>query len=326
MKAPYAPGGIQQPPTSPLLLTYLSQLENWLTERRSQLDTIDGVIKTTPAPTPQISGPNPQLLLNDLMLAMSLWQAITQRHNEIIPIWNYGRVGAVECEKISVLIWGRLSNNAYNSDLDPALAGMNFSLPEACRLLDALSDQLTSAVGLNGNSENFAKRISVLKAGMERIRDQLLLAPAAEAPEATKKMAALEQRLILLQEKLRRGGDIAGFIEPLETDAALFERDLIVKSAQHREHEQLITRVKQLFTETIQRSQAANQLVEHVVATVAKPPCYAVPDPKLLGDIPNDLSDLKLFEEKLSQVNKALTVVENAYQEALATNTPLEIT
>ena len=324
MKAPYAPGGIQQPPTAPLLLTYLSQLENWLAERRSQLDIIDGVIKAISAPTPQTPGPNPQLLLNDLMLAMSLWQAITRRHHEIIPIWNYGRVGTVECEKISVLIWGRLSNNNSSNDLDPALAGMNFSLPEACRLLDALSDQLTSAVGLNGNSENFAKRISVLKAGMERIRDQLLLVTASEAPEAAKKMAALEQRLLLLQEKLRRGGDIAGFIEPLETDAALFERDLIVEGAQHREYEQLITQIQQLLATTIKRSQAASQLAERAIAAADKAPCYAIPDPRLLGDIPSDIPGLHVFEEKLSLVNKALDVVENAYQKALDNKNLLE--
>ena len=56
--------------------------------------------------------------------------------------------------------------------------GLAVSLPEACRLSDALAGQLRTKLALAPGADAAAARISELRAQLERIRDQVGLEPA----------------------------------------------------------------------------------------------------------------------------------------------------
>ena len=103
------------------------------------------------------------------------------------------------------------------------------SLPEACRLSDALLSQLRVKLGLDPSGAEITERVRQLRAQMERIREQIDLEPAgAPQQQAALEQSRLARRLKELAEKASRGGDVGGLLGPLEIDAATFERDLIV--------------------------------------------------------------------------------------------------
>ena len=138
---------------------------------------------------------------------------------------------------MATLIWGRL---------DAATAsGLSVSLPEACRLSDALLSQLRVKLGLDPSGMEITERIRQLRAQMERIRDQIDLEPAgAGQQQAALEQSRLARRLKDIAEKAGRGGDVAGSLGPLEIDAATFERDLIVNGARRRDAAALLQRAR----------------------------------------------------------------------------------
>ena len=79
------------------------------------------------------------------------------------------------------LIWGRLDTDAAS--------GLAVSLPEACRLSDALASSLRVRLGLEVSGAEITERIRQLRAQMERIRDQVTLEPAGAAQQAGRRAA-----------------------------------------------------------------------------------------------------------------------------------------
>ena len=147
---------------------------------------------------------------------MALWKAVSDRYELLIATWNSGRVGTTELMRMSTLIWGRL---------DAATAsGLSVSLPEACRLSDALLSQLRVKLGLDPSGMEITDRVRQLRAQMERIRDQIDLEPAGGVQQqAALEQSRLARRLRDLAEKAGRGGDVAGLLGPLEIEASTFE-------------------------------------------------------------------------------------------------------
>ena len=82
-------------------------------------------------------------------------------------------MGPNERMRLAKLIWGRLDA--------AAASGLSVSLPEACRLSDALVSQLRVRLGLEVSGAEITARIRQLRAQMERIRDQVDLEPAGGA-------------------------------------------------------------------------------------------------------------------------------------------------
>ena len=115
---------------------------------------------------------------------------------------------------------------AYNTVSGTAASGL--SLPEACRMSDALCGQLRSRLQLDPAGTQAVARLRDLRATMERLRDQVGLEPPQTIAAAQARLAQLEGRLTMINEKAGRGGDIGGLLGPLEAEAATFERDLIV--------------------------------------------------------------------------------------------------
>lgn len=303
--SPAAPGRLNEPVQPQAIVGYLSELDAWVAARRSELAAIDA----------EIMGRKLAALTADMQLSLALWQAVKSRYDLLLVTWDSGRVGPAECARLSSLIWGRLDTGAAPST---QLAGMAVSLPEACRLSDALVAQLRQKLNLDPNAEQLARRLRDLRAQLERIREQVTLEPPTSQPAAAAQVAQLAARVGELEGKRERGGDIGGQLGPLEIDAARYERDLIVGGARRREARDALARARELTDDLTAREQALRQLVANTIAAVSPAPKYAVPDVAALGPVPNTRQAIDAYLERLGQVSRAMQVVQDAYSGALA--------
>lgn len=307
--APPAPGRLGQPVEPTACLTYLSALERWRDARRSELELLDQTALASRAEA---------AVTDDIALSMVLWKAASDRFAQLQQVWDSGRVGPTERERLSTLIWGRLDATNLHA------SGLSMSLPEACRLSDALAGQLRVRLGLELSGAEVTTRLTSLRAQLERIRDQIAAEPAgARHQQAAEKQARLARRLRELTDKAERGGDVGGLLEPLEIEATTFERDLIVGNARRREAGAKVAQARQLRAELAHRETDIRALVERCVATVDPAPRYAVPEVEAVGAVPNTLEALESYLVRLDRVARAMTVVERAYSQALAAHREL---
>lgn len=305
VSAPVAPGKLGVAVQPPAMLSYLGALDAWIAGRRSELSGLDAEILANPAHS---------ALTGDMALSLALWQAVKNRYDLLLVTWDSGRVGPAECERLSSLIWGRLDTSTDAK----ALGGMAVSLPEACRLSDALVAQLRTRLNLDPAAEQQVGRLRDLRAQMERIRDQIRTEPPISVPAAQQQVAQLAARVDDLGARRERGGDIGGMLGPLEIDAARYERDLIVGAAQRRESRDILATARALVDQLAAREQALHQLVAKAIATVYPAPKYAVPDLAALGPLPNTKQGLQQHLQRLDQVSRAMQLVQDAYGQALA--------
>jgi hypothetical protein len=301
LSAPVAPGRMGSALDAQAAQVYLDELGHWRDGRRRELDELDRAALQAPtssAPT------------GDILLSMALWKAVADRYELLLATWDSGRVGATELMRMSTLIWGRLDTGTTS--------GLSVSLPEACRLSDALLSQLRVKLGLEPSGMEITDRIRQLRAQMERIREQVNLEPAGGAQQqAALKQSRLARRLKELAEKAGRGGDVAGLLEPLEIEAATFERDLIVNGARRRDAAALVQRAREQRADLDAREVVLHSIVDECVRRVDPAPRYAVPDTAALGPVPNTLEELETYLRRLDQVSRAMTIAQTAYTKAL---------
>jgi hypothetical protein len=305
--APTAPGKMGTAVEPSQAAAYLDALGRWRDERHRELEELDRAA---------LSSPNGAAATSDITLSMALWKAVSDRYELLLTTWASGRVGPTERMRMATLIWGRL---------DAATAsGLSVSLPEACRLSDALVAQLRVRLGLEISGAETTERIRQLRAQMERIRDQVDLEPAGPGQQqAAADQSRLARRLKEIADKAGRGGDVGGLLGPLETDAATFERDLIVNGARRRDAAALVGRARAQRADLEARESALQTLVDRCVARVEPAPRYAVPDVGLLGPVPNTAAQLEIYLHRLDQVSQAMTLAQNAYSGALAEHSEL---
>src|SRR5262249_49459518 len=137
-------------------LAYLDALGRWSQALRAALDNLDARAAVAR---------DPGAYTQDVILAMSLWNSIDARVQELVAAWDSGRVGANELANIATLIWGRLK--------DPLGAPSAFTLPEACTLVAALHDRLESVLAGDAIAgSGAAARLAPLRAAIERCRAQ----------------------------------------------------------------------------------------------------------------------------------------------------------
>jgi hypothetical protein len=296
--APTAPGRLGEQIEPALLQTYLVQLETWVRLRRAELDEID---------TAALASPQKDAVAGDVVLSMALWKSVADRYSEMWRVWDGGRVGPTERERLSTLIWGRLD-----------AGGAAASVPEACRLSDALTSQLRARLSLSPAAAENARRVQSLRATLERLRDQVELEPAAFVGRARQTLAELEKRTEDVTVRQERGGDVGGFLGPLEQEAATFERDLIVGGARRRETRDLVAEVEQLRAGLDTRADTVRELADRTVAAVVPAPRNAVPDVDLLGPVPDDERALIAYKDRLGRVEQAIDIAEQRYADALA--------
>jgi hypothetical protein len=299
--APVAPGRMGQALDPMAAQVYMDELGTWRDGRHRELDELDKAA---------LQAATGSSATGDILLSMALWKAVSDRYELLFATWNSGRVGATELMRMSTLIWGRLDASTAS--------GLSVSLPEACRLSDALLSQLRVKLGLDPSGMEITERIRQLRAQMERIREQIDLEPAGAAQQqAALEQSRLARRLRELAEKAGRGGDVAGMLGSMEIDAATFERDLIVNGARRRDAAALVQRARQQRADLDAREAALHSIVEDSVRRVDPAPRYAVPDTAALGPVPNTLDQLENYLRRLDQVSRAMTIAQTAYTKAL---------
>ena len=308
VSAPVAPGRMGSALDPQAAQTYLDELGRWRDGRRHELDELDKVA---------LQASTGSSVTGDIMLSMALWKAVSDRYELLLATWSSGRVGVTELTRMSTLIWGRLDTGTAS--------GLSVSLPEACRLSDALLSQLRVKLGLDPSGMEITERIRQLRAQMERIREQIDLEPAGPAQQqAALEQSRLARRLKELAEKAGRGGDVAGSLGPVEIEAATFERDLIVNGARRRDAAALLRRAREERADLDAREVALRSIVEDCVRRVDPAPRYAVPDTAALGQVPNTRDELEAYLRRLDQVSRAMAIAQTAYTKALHDHSELD--
>lgn len=310
--APNAPGKLGTPVEVQEAMNYLGLLGAWIQQRRTELDALDATILATP---------DRAQLTNDMMLSLSVWQAIKNRYDLLLSTWDSGRVGPTERARLSALIWGHLDDTLPDSGPpapgSAAISGLSVSLPEACRLSDALAGQLRSRLNRSPQADQLAGRVRDLRAQAERLRDQAKLEPPATRSSVLAQVEDISARADDLARKSDRGGDIGGLLGPLEIRAATMERDLIVGNTKRRQAQDKLGRARQQLEALQLREIALNDLVTRTVESVTPAPKYAVPTLAALGPVPSSASQLDGYLVKLGAVSKAMQMVQDTYGKAL---------
>ena len=300
VRAPQAPGRLGAPVEPDEMQRYLQLLDEWLRARRSELEELDAAA---------LSSERKAELTSDMTLSMALWQAVSERNTRLLEVWDGGRVMVKEREQLASLLWGRLD--------EAAAGGLTVSLPEACRLSDALASQIRVKLAFDPAADAQIARIKTSRAALERLRDQLLLEPPAARERGAQAWQALASRVADVSARAQRGADVGGILGPLEHELARMERDLIVGNAQRREARGALETARRVRAALEERQRALAALVELTVRTVTPAPRYAVPDVAALGPVPSTPAAIAEHLERLERVSRAIGFAEQEYAQAL---------
>ncbi len=146
------------------------------TRRKAELDQLDEAA---------LAAADTSGVTDDMLLSMALWKAAADRLDLLMVTWDSGRVGLNELERLSTLVWGRLDATRQLGGSAPEGAGagavgaLAVSLPEACRLSDALAASLRARLGIDASEADTTARLRELRASVERVRDLVEREPAA---------------------------------------------------------------------------------------------------------------------------------------------------
>ena len=292
--APPAPGRLGEALPAATLFGYLEALGRWRAQRKADLDRLDQAA---------LASDDPDAYSDDMALAMSLWQATSERYDAIIAVWDSGRADRADRERISQLIAGRL-----NAGLGSGLA---VSFVEACRLSDALTAQLRTRLSLEPAAGDVAARLVFVRAQLARCRE------LADEPTRAR-LDRLAARLEALADQAGRGADVGGPLGALENETALLERDLIVAAGRRSTLTRDRERAQVLISALGRREVALRALAARCTDRIAHPPRLAVPDVSALGPVPADRAEVTAYLARLEQVQRALAVAEAAYGDPLA--------
>ena len=270
--APDAPGRLGSPVDVHEAFAYLRDLGVWRDRRKQELDGLDSAA---------LASSERDSFSRDMLVSMALWKAISDRYDLLEVTFDSGRVGPAQAERLSTLIWGRLdvAPGSAAGAIAPSTSGaLGLSLPEACRLSDAMTASLRARLSLEPSGAEVGIRVKDVRATVERIRDQISLVPSGADREAARQvLTRLEQRLLDVTDRAKRGADVGGLLAPLEYDAAGAERDLIVGAGQRLDDARDVERARQLRSELQARGEAITALVGECVAAVTPAPRLAVP-------------------------------------------------
>jgi len=307
MSVPWPEGSPQKPPTSSQMLAYLDQLGTWIDDARRDLDRLDQKMQASG----QFQG------IQDIAMTLTVWQAIRDRYTDVTRVWDSGRVTDEDLKKLAVMIWSNLNDMLTPGTTINSGGGLAISMPEACRMLEALIAQLSSKYQLAPQPTQVSARIASLLAQVERIRDQAGLDAPQDRTVTDDEIADLAGDVRSLIDKSERGADIGGILGPLEVRAAHMERDLIVGHAERAMLAGKLNEVRSRRAGLVAREQAIQDLVARTRAQVNPAPKYAVPHVEALGEIPATATELDSYLARLDQVSRALDIVQTANQKAL---------
>jgi hypothetical protein len=299
VQAPVAPGRLGAAVAAGELLAYLEKLRSWRADRKRELDRIDEAATRAR---------DSDAYIDDLKLAMTMWQSVTDRLTRLEKIWDSGRVSAQQREEMSRVIWGAGATGP---------GGIGLSLVEATRLSDALTAALRTRLSFDPVAADVAARIAATRASLRRSAEQLA-ASRIVRPSEMPDLDRLGRRLEDLALRATQGADVTGPFAVVEAEAARAERDLIVREASHRDlgrdYRETLARRRELE----EREEELRRLVVRVAQAVSPPPNLAVPDVERLGRVPQTREALEAYRARLERVAAALAQAEKAYTTALA--------
>jgi len=281
-----------------------TDLEEWARRRRAELDELD-----PDSLDPEPWTPAELALRDDLVLAMGLWQSVRSRADDLLRTWDAGRVGAVERERMTALIWGRL---------DTGTGAGTLSLLEAARLCDTLTASIQARLNHDPDASELLHRRRALRASLVRCEDlAATLAKHDQTSTSADQVADLVRRLGVVTTQSERGADVAGRLGELEVDVARAERDLIVALAACQQLDRDRERAVRLRTALANSEPAIHDLADRARAEIADPPRLAVPDVARLGDPPTDRPGLESYLKRLGRVEQALAQAREAFSAPL---------
>jgi hypothetical protein len=262
---PGAPGSLTAPASPRAILAYLDELLRWRYDLKTVLGSLDRRAQVSSAP---------DTFTGDLTLALALSESIDRRTDELIRVWDGGRVSEKELARIAQLMWGRLPDALGNPSA--------FSLSEATTLAAALEARLVARLDADTIAgSGAADRIGPLRETLARCRDLVatLGRHGGEAEALTGQLDAALHR--------HAGPAVLGAeVGPIADAAELLERDLIketsLRASVARDTARLAARIAELAgIEAEVRSTA-----ERCRDKILNPPRLAVPKVAALGPVP----------------------------------------
>jgi hypothetical protein len=263
--APTAPGSLTTPAPPRVVLAFLDELRRWRDELKTVLGSLDRRAQVSSAP---------DTFTSDLTLALSLSESIDRRTNELIKVWDSGRVGDKELAQIAQLMWGRLP--------DPLGNPSAFSLSEATTLAAALEARLAARLDADTIAgSGAADRIGPLRETLARCRD-LSATLGRRGGEAEALTEQLETAL---------GGDagptaLGKEVGRIADAAELLERDLIKETSLRASVARDAAALAARITELTATEASVRKTAERCRDKIAAPPRLAVPDVAALGRVP----------------------------------------
>ncbi|GIG41080.1 hypothetical protein ACFS33_07520 [Cellulomonas phragmiteti] len=292
--APVAPGHLGEAIPARDLLTYLDGLLTWLDDRRARLDALDTAAQATA---------DAERYTPDVVLALTVWQSVRRRADELLAVWDDGRVTEVERERMSQLVWGRVDTRAGAAPV---------SLPEALTLCDAMVSALRTRLAFDPDTADVVARLRGVRASLVRAEDL-----AGSDVAARERLTSLREHEQRLSAQAARGGDVSGPLAELETRTAHAERDLMVAVSQRRSLARARADAHDTAAALERREPALHGLAERCRREIAHPPRLAVPDVSRLGAVPEDRDALDAFVARLDAVRRALDAAQDAYSNPL---------
>jgi hypothetical protein len=299
---PVPPGQLAVAPNVGAVRDFLDRFLRWRDDLTARLDRLDADAQL--ASDPDTYSP-------DIALAMTLRQAITARGDEVIAVWDSGRVGSEQLARIAVLLWGRLT--------DPLGGASAFTLTEAGTLAAALTDRLAGALAADAVAgSGVAGRIAPLAAALVRCRS---LAEVLGSP--IDRIDALAARLQSALDSLDRTR-ITAVVGELEPEVAGMERDLIKDTGLRTSTARLAASARDRYADLRVRADGMATLVDRarsrIVGLADIPvPAIAVFDPPpsvpsgataAVGEWRSARAELEQYSVTLDEIDRRLAAVD----------------
>jgi hypothetical protein len=230
-----------------------------------------------------LGAPDP-VLTADVTLAYALGQSITTRLDEITEAWDSGRVGPRELDRIGQLLWSRLDGG-----------GLSVSLTEACVLAEALLTRLAQRLENDPARSSAATLANDVRAALDRCRRD------GGAADRVARLAADLDRAVATGTREA--------VSAVDAGVSALERDLIVAGAERASLGARLRAAEVMADEV-------REVAMRCAAEVAHPPLLAVPDPAVLGPVPE--GDLHAYAARLSRVEAALREARERFAAPLA--------
>jgi hypothetical protein len=261
---PVPPGQLTVSPSPADTLAFLEALDRWTAALRDTLDQLDADAQLADTPGAYTS---------DITLAMSLYQSIATRRDELVTAWDSGRVGPDELAHLALLMWGRLP--------DPLGAASAFTLTEAGTLAAALTDRLAAALSADAVAgSGVAGRIVAVRDAIARCRTQ-----AGVLGIAVAHIDELDARLEAALDTKERER-ITTTVAAVDGEVTTIERDLIKETSLRAGTAHLLAKLQLAFAELEARTPAVVALARRCRSRIIDPPKLAVPKASVLGPPP----------------------------------------